>query len=79
MWMRFLGTIVGVLLAGSILGQAQLSLYPLNSTIPQAHQINPAFMPGYKVVVGLPVISSLLVSFDNDDISFQDILQENEK
>jgi len=78
MWMRFLGTIAGVLLAGSIFGQAQLSLYPLNSTIPQAHQINPAFMPEYKVIVGLPVISSLQVSFDNDDISLRDILKKNE-
>ncbi len=62
----------------NIYGQMQLSLYPLNKTIPQAHQLNPAFMPDWRVVIGLPVLSSTQLSFDNDDIGLNDVLRRNE-
>lgn len=74
----FLMILFGVGLATYLRGQAQLSMYPLNRTIPQAHQLNPAFMPDWRVVVGLPILSSTQLSFDNDDIGLNDILTRNE-
>jgi cell division septation protein DedD len=65
--------IVAVLLPFSLAAQSQLSLYRLNATLPQANMLNPAFYPDHKVVIGLPVISSLYGSASTDGIAFRDV------
>jgi len=54
-------------------GQGEFSLYTLNRTVPQAHQLNPAFHPNGKIVIGLPVISSTHLSVDMDQLSFNQV------
>lgn len=61
----------------SALGQGEFSLYSLYRTVPQAHQLNPAFRPGGKVVIGLPVLSSSHLSVDMDQLSFDQVFTEN--
>jgi len=39
---------------------------------------NPAFMPKHQFVLGLPVLSSTQLSFDSDNLSFNEIFQKNE-
>ena len=51
-------------LSGLALGQSQISLYQMGRSIPQANQINPAFIPSSEVTIGLPILSSAYVSFD---------------
>lgn len=49
--------ILGVLLALSTqfaLGQSEVSLYGLHQTTPQAAEINPGILPGYRLAIGLP-------------------------
>ena len=58
--------------------QGELSLYQLHSSLSQSNQLNPAFFPEYKVVVGLPAISSIRFFADNDDLSFNDYFIYNE-
>ena len=58
-------------------GQGEFSLYNLNKSVPQAHQLNPAFRPDAKVVIGLPVISSSHISIDMDQLSFNRIFTES--
>ena len=58
--------------------QSELSLYRLNASVPQANLLNPAFYPNHKVVIGLPVISSVYASADNDGMSFRDIFRNSE-
>lgn len=57
-------------------GQGEFSLYNLNRTVPQAHQLNPAFHPDGKVIIGLPVISSSHLSVDMDQLSFDHVFRE---
>jgi len=57
--------------------QGEFSLYNLNRSVPQAHQLNPAFRPNAKVVVGLPVLSSTHVSLDMDQVSFNNLFTES--
>ncbi|MEP2771941.1 MAG: DUF5723 family protein [Fulvivirga sp.] len=52
--------------------QGDLGLYQLNKSLPQSNNLNPAFMPEHKVVIGFPVISSTKVFVDNDGLSFND-------
>lgn len=58
--------------------QPQFSLYRFNATLPQANLLNPAFYPNHKVVIGLPVISSVYASADNDGMSFRDMFRTSE-
>ncbi len=60
----------------SALGQGEFSLYSLYRTVPQAHQLNPAFRPGGKVIIGLPVLSSSHLSVDMDQLSFDHVFTE---
>lgn len=57
----------------SALGQGEFSLYNLNRSVPQAHQLNPAFYPEGKVFFGLPVLSSSHISIDMDQLSFDHV------
>lgn len=61
----------------SALGQGEFSVYTLYRTLPQAHQLNPAFRPGGKVIIGLPVLSSSHLSVDMDQLSFDHVFMEN--
>jgi hypothetical protein len=54
-------------------GQTEFSLYRLHRTLPQSNMLNPAFAPGFKLVIGLPVISSVRVSADLDSVAFADL------
>ena len=58
--------------------QGQLSLYQLHSSLSQSNQLNAAFFPDYKVVVGLPAISSIRFFADNDGLSFNELFIYNE-
>jgi hypothetical protein len=64
---------VFVLLPVAVYGQGEFSLYNLHRTVPQAQQLNPAFAPGAKVVVGLPVLSSTRLNLDAGPLSFNNI------
>ncbi len=61
----------------SVQGQGEFTLYNLNRTVPQAHQLNPAFHPDAKIVIGLPVISSAHLSLDMDQLSFNEVFSES--
>lgn len=50
--------------------QSQLTLYQLNSRLPQSNQINPGLFPDYKITVGLPVLSSTYVIANGGNLSF---------
>lgn len=58
--------------------QSEFSLYRFNANVPQANLLNPAFYPNHKVVIGLPVISSIYASADNDGMSFRDFFRKSE-
>jgi hypothetical protein len=58
--------------------QSEFSLYRMNGNLPQANLINPAFYPNHKVVIGLPIISSIYASADNGGIAFRDIFKNSE-
>jgi len=66
-----------VSICATALAQGEFSLYNLNRSVPQAHQLNPAFRPDAKVIIGLPVISSSHVSIDMDQLSFNRIFSES--
>ena len=66
-----------VFIYSSAQGQGEFSLYNLNRTVPQAHQLNPAFYPDAKIVIGLPVLSSTHLSVDMDQLSFNEIFSES--
>jgi len=55
-----------------------MTLHQLNATVPHANQINPSFLPPYKLVIGLPVISSTRIFAENDQLSFNDIFTRQE-
>ena len=59
------------------MAQGEFILYNLNKSVPQAHQLNPAFAPDAKVVVGLPVLSSSHVSVDMDKLNFNTVFTES--
>lgn len=58
--------------------QTEFSMYRLNGNLPQANMINPAFAPNSKVIIGLPVISSIHLSANSDGISFRDLFKSSE-
>jgi hypothetical protein len=55
----------------SISAQQDLTLYQL-SGIPQMNMVNPAVFPESKIVVGIPVISSINVNYNNFSFSVDD-------
>ena len=74
---------IGLLLFGLIAtlhawAQPQFSMYRFNASLPQANLLNPAFYPNHKVVIGLPVISSVYASADNDGMAFRDMFSYSE-
>lgn len=73
---KLLSIILIVSIASTVYGQGEFSLYNLNRSVPQAHQLNPAFRPDAKVVIGLPVLSSTHVSMDMDQLSFNRFFTE---
>jgi hypothetical protein len=76
--MRTLYALIFSMVIIPALSQSQFSLYRMNNNLPQANMLNPALYPNYKVVIGLPVVSSMYFSFDNDDISFRDLFRSSE-
>ena len=65
-----------MLLCPAAYGQGEFSLYNLNRTVPQAHQLNPAFFSDAKISVGLPGFSSTRIGVDLDQISFRNLFSE---
>jgi cell division protein FtsN len=61
-----------------VLAQSEFALYRMNGNLAQANLINPAFAPNNKVVIGLPVISSLYGSVSNAGIAFRDVFRNSE-
>ena len=76
--MRIVLLLFGLIATLPAWAQPEFSLYRLNANLPQANLLNPAFYPNHKVVIGLPAISSVYASIDNDGISFQDIFRNSE-
>jgi hypothetical protein len=58
--------------------QSEFSSYRLNGTLPESNLLNPAFAPNFKVVIGLPVISSLYFSGNTGGLSFRDVFKPTE-
>src|SRR5688500_15951737 len=71
--MKILFSFIALVVILPALAQTEFSMYRLNGNLPQANMINPAFAPNSKVVIGLPVISSVHVAVDTDGIAFRDI------
>ena len=75
--MRFHGSLLALiaLLPGFIqetTAQSEMSLYRFGHSVPQAGLINPSFIPDYKVVIGLPMLSHYGFA-DNDELAFRDL------
>lgn len=62
----------------SSFAQSEFSLFRMNANAPQASFINPAVYPNHKVIIGLPVISSMRFTADADGFSFRDIFRKSE-
>jgi hypothetical protein len=75
--MRIFVSICLVLCINAAFGQPQFSLYRLQKSLPQSNMLNPAFAPGFKLVIGLPVISSAHVSADLDGLAFNDVFNRS--
>jgi len=56
--------------------QGEFTLYNLNRSVPQAHQLNPSFRPNAKVMVGFPALSSTRVSVDLGQLSFNTVFSK---
>jgi len=67
-----------VLLSTMAFAQGEFSLYNLNRSVPQAHQLNPAFRTDYGIMFGFPVISSTHLSFNGDQLSFNNMFSTND-
>lgn len=76
--MRVALLLFGFIATVPVWGQSQFSMYRFNATVPQANLLNPAFYPNHKVVIGLPVMSSVYASVDNDGMAFRDIFRYSE-
>jgi hypothetical protein len=57
--------------------QTEFSLYRLHNTLPQSNMLNPAFAPRWKLVIGLPVISSARISADLDGVTLADMFNNS--
>ena len=76
--MRIVLLLFGLIATLPAWAQPEFSLYRFHATLPQANLLNPAFYPNHKVVIGLPVISSVYASVDNDGMEFRDIFRNSE-
>ncbi|MEX2232305.1 MAG: DUF5723 family protein, partial [Cyclobacteriaceae bacterium] len=76
--MRIALLLFGLIATVPAWAQPEFSLYRFNASLPQANLLNPAFYPNHKIVIGLPVISSVYASADNDGMSFGDIFRSSE-
>lgn len=56
-----------------VLAQNQMVMYNMHRSLPQANYLNPAFVPHFKVNIGLPGISSNQFAFTNGQLAFRDI------
>lgn len=74
---KLLSILLILSIISTVYGQGEFSLYNLNRSVPQAHQLNPAFRPDAKVVIGLPVLSSSHVSIDMDQLNFNQVFTES--
>ncbi len=70
--MRLIGTISLLFFCYIAKGQGQLGLYQMHGSVPQSNQVNPAFNPDSKIVIGLPVISSTYLGASSP-LSYNDI------
>jgi hypothetical protein len=53
-----------VVLSGTVFAQADRSLIFMDM-VPQRNQVNPAFVPDYRLYVGIPFLSSVKAGFEN--------------
>lgn len=53
--------------------QNQMVMYNMHRSLPEANYLNPAFVPHYKVNIGLPGLASNQFAFTNGQLSFRDI------
>ena len=60
-----------LLVAGGLNAQQDLTLYQL-SGVPQRNMVNPAVFPDSKIVVGIPVLSSINLNYNNVSFSVND-------
>ena len=49
--------------------QSQFSMFQFGSALPQTNQLNPGIIPEYKVVVGLPVLSSTYLHLNSGGLT----------
>lgn len=76
--MRVFCFFIALFVMSPAFAQTEFSLYRLNGNLAQANMLNPAFAPNNKITIGLPVISSLYFSIDNDGIAFRDLFKTSE-
>ena len=62
-----------IITATGIAAQNQITLYQMNSSVPQSNLINPAFTPdSTKITIGLPVLSSAYIALASP-VSYNDV------
>jgi len=66
---------LALLSAGAAQAQNQLVLYNMYRTSPQSIYLNPAFVPQYKVNIGLPGISSVNINASTGQLAFRDVFR----
>jgi hypothetical protein len=74
---RVPGSLFFLLCFNYAFAQTEFSVYRLHNTLPQSNMLNPAFAPGFKLVIGLPVISSVRIGADLDGITFVDVFNSS--
>ena len=65
--------IASIFLNTGLLAQSQFTLYQLNSSLPQSNMVNAGVFPDYKVSIGIPVLSSVYISGDMGQLSYNRI------
>ena len=73
--MRSFATILIALIFGSAIAQDQIPMYKMGSAIGQSVNLNPAFIPDHKLVIGLPVLSSSYISINTDGSAIDDLVK----
>ena len=72
---RYLSVIaLGLLLTSGIFAQTGQTVYYMN--LPQRMDLNPAFTPGNRIYVELPVISGINLSLGNNFFRLSDVLMK---
>jgi hypothetical protein len=69
----YLLIIAAILFNTDLKGQSQFTLYQLNSSLPQSNLVNAGAFPNYKVSIGIPVLSSVYISGDMGQLSYNRI------